>query len=362
MKTRVTTLVGYAALIFILCPLALAQYTRTDLVSNQPGQAPHVDSHLQNAWGLVSQPKSPWWVSDNASGFETLYSAIGAQVHLFVIVPPAPGSAAGTLGTPTGVVGNISSNANDFVVSAGGKQGKAAFLFATLDGTISGWNPAVGGSNPDGTSHATVAVDRSGMGASYTGLATAENNGQFFLYAADGGPNRRVDVFDGGFNLVSLSPNAFNDPAIPKGFTPYGIQNINGDIWVTYTALNKGQGGFVDRYAADGTLKVHNAARGPLHSPWGLAQAPADFGPMSNALLVSNNISRGRINAFDANTGEFLGPLLDSNGVPIEIDQLWAIQFGHDSANNGAHNQLFFTAGPAEYTNGTFGVIQFSQP
>lgn len=246
-------------------------------------------------------------------------------------------------------------------VHSGSATTAAAFIFATLDGTISGWNPQVAGINPDGTSHATLAVDRSNAGTVYTGLAIGSNGGQFLLYAADGGPNRRVDVFDSKFNLVQLSMNAFTDPAIPAGFTTYGIQNINGDIWVTYTALNKGQGGFVDRFGADGILKMHAAVRGPLHSPWGLAQAPADFGPMSNAILVSNNTSRGRINAFDPNTGEFLGPLLDASGNPIEIDQLWGIQFGHDGGPNGSHNQLFFTAGPNQYGNGLFGMVTFNQ-
>lgn len=135
-------------------------------------------------------------------------------------------------------------------------------------------------------------------------------------------------MFDGSFTLVQLTPHAFEDPGIPRDFTPYGIQNINGDIWVTYTALNKAQGGFVDRFGGDGTLIKHFAVHGPLHSPWGLAKAPANFGPMSNAILVSNNIPRGRINAFDPDTGNFLGPLRDASGNPIEIDDIWALQFG----------------------------------
>jgi uncharacterized protein (TIGR03118 family) len=111
-------------------------------------------------------------------------------------------------------------------------------------------------------------------------------------------------MFDGTFGLV----RSFADPAIPRGFTPYGIQTINGNIWLTFTALNKAQGGFVDVFDTEGNLVKHFAARGPLHSPWGIALAPADFGPMSNAILISNNISRGRINAFNPETGRFLGP------------------------------------------------------
>jgi uncharacterized protein (TIGR03118 family) len=355
-------LFGGALAIALLASASFAQYVRTDLSTNVAGAAPNTDARLLNPWGLVALPTSPYWAGDNMSGFSTLHRANGDQVALFVRIPAAPGSPADTLGTPTGVVGNISPNATDFVVSENGKSGKAAFIFNTLDGTISGWNPAVSGVAADGTQHATVMVDRSSVGASYTGLAIGSSNGQFFLYAADGGPNRRVDVFDSHFNLVQLSGDAFNDPQIPKTFTTYGIQNIAGDIWVTYTALNKGQGGFVDRFGADGTLKQHAAVRGPLHSPWGLAQAPADFGPMSNAILVANNTAHGRINAFDPNTGEFIGALRDTNGVPIEVEQIWAIQFGHDSAANGAHNQLFFSAGPADYSNGVFGVITLAPP
>jgi uncharacterized protein (TIGR03118 family) len=166
--------------------------------------------------------------------------------------------------------------------------------------TSAGWNPGVDGIDPNtGASHATLATDRSNVGAVYTGLAIATNKaGQTFLYAADDGPNRRIDIFDGTFRLVK----SFGDPGIPRGFSPYGIQTINGHIWVTYTALNKAQGGFVDIFDAEGNLVKHFAANGPLHSPWGIALAPADFGPMSKAILISNNTSRGRVNAFNPKT------------------------------------------------------------
>jgi uncharacterized protein (TIGR03118 family) len=358
MKFRILTVLLLTALTITT---ASAQYLRTDLVSNQPGVAPTTDPNLINAWGLVALPTSPWWVSDNVTGDSSLYNATGQPVIAsggttnFVTVPPAPSSPAGTLGTPTGIVGNISPTPSDFTVAEDGRSGRSIFIFATLDGTISGWNPTVGLANPaTGATHATIAVDRSNVGASYTGLAIATNQaGQTFLYAADGGPNRRVDMFDGTFTPVK----SFDDPAIPRGFTPYGIQTINGNIWVTFTALNKAQGGFVDVFDTEGNLVKHFAVHGPLHSPWGIALAPADFGPMSNAILISNNISRGRINAFNPETGQFLGPLRDANGKVIEVDNIWALQFGQDAAANGAHNQLFFTAGPDSYANGLFGVI-----
>jgi uncharacterized protein (TIGR03118 family) len=332
----------------MLVTAAHAQYQRTDLVSNQAGVAPLQDTELVNGWGLVSLATSPFWVSDNGTGLSTLYTAAGTQVNLHVTVPPAPSSPAGSLGMPTGAIGNISPNPTDFTVSGGGKSGQALFIFSTFDGTISAWSPTVA------TDHSTITADRSGVGAMYSGLAIAVNESkQAFLYAADDSPNRRVDMFDSSFKLVK----SFDDPEIPKDFAPYGIQAINGQIWVTYTALNKAQSGFVDVFDTAGNLLKHDALHGPLHSPWGIALAPANFGPMSNAILISNNTPRGQINAFNPKTGEYLGALCDASGKTIEIDNVWALQFGQGAAANGPTNQLFFTAGPNAYANGLFGTI-----
>jgi uncharacterized protein (TIGR03118 family) len=345
------------ALTLFLATSSPAQYKRTDLVTDTGVGGTLADPTLVNAWGLTALPTSPFWVSDNATGKSTLYTGAGQKLGLTVVVPAVNGGH----GTPTGIVGNTTS---DFVVSENGKSGNAIFIFATQDGTISGWNPGVGGTK------ATIGADRSGAGASYTGLAIGSSKGQNFLLAADDGPNRRIDVFDSTFTLVDLGPGAFDDPGIPRNFAPYGIQVTTATasdgtqtqtVWVTYTAFNKAQGGFVDSFTTAGVLIRHFAAHGPLHSPWGVAVAPADFGPMSNALLITNNISRGRVNAFDPGSGAFLGPLRDATGQPIEIDGLWGIQFGHDGGPNGAHNQLFFTAGSNNYGDGIFGVITLDQ-
>lgn len=370
---------------FLLPSLTFAQYTRTDLVTNTgvsdtvPAVPTVPDPHLVNGWGLTALPGSPWWVSDNVTGFSTLY-AIGnspqgvsaSSVPLVVTISP---SANGGTGSPTGVVGNTTGG---FTFTVNGQTRPFVFIFATFDGTISAWNPAI---DPvvKGASTASLKVDRSGVGTVYTGLAIGTNAGNPLLFAADDGPNSRVDVFDTNFNLVDpnnntvgLSPGAFTDPNIPSGYAPYGIQTITTTaadgtetqtVWVTYTALNKAQNGFVAAFATSGVLLSSINVQGPLHSPWGIALAPADFGPMSNAILISNNTSRGRINAFDPNTGAFLGPLRDASNKPIEIDNVWAVQFGNaqDKGNDGKHNQLFFTAGPNGYGNGLFGVITFGE-
>ena len=339
-------------LTLVLASSSFAQYTVTNLVTDSGGGGTPADPDLVNAWGLVALPATPFWVSDNGTGKSTLYTGTGAKIGLTVTIR----AAAGGQGTPTGIVGNSTA---DFVITENDISEPALFIFATFDGTISGWNPKVDGII-SGASHATIAKDRSGFGAVYTGLAIGSNSGNNFLFAADDGPNRRVDVFDAGFNLVNLGPDAFVDPNIPKNFAPYGIQTVsdaqgNQTVWVTYTGLNKAQSGFAAAFGTDGKFK-NIELHGPLHSPWGVALAPADFGPLSNALLISNNIARGRIEAFDPSSGAYLGSLRES-GKAIEINDIWAIQFGQGGGPNGATKQLFFTGGPNNYANGVFGVV-----
>lgn len=323
-----------------------AQYVVTNLVSNQnPIGANPADPVLVNAWGLTARATSPFWVSDNLTGKSTLYNSLGQKQALVVTVPAAGGSTA--TGSPTGVMGNTT---GQFNVTANGKTGSPLFIFATADGTISGWVPSV-----DAT-HAVVGVDRSNVGASYTAMDIGNDGTENVIYAADNSSNREIDVFRSDYSLKM----SFSDPDIQKKMTPYGLRIINGKLWVTFTPLNKGQDGLVDIFNLDGTVFKHDAAHGPLHSPWALALAPSNFGPFSNAILIGNNVRDGRINAFDPATGQFLGTLRDPSGAPISIDQLWGIDFGKGAGANGGTADLFFTAGPNSYANGLFGVIKFA--
>ncbi len=333
-------LAAFALSLFLFPTLAFAQYVRTDLVTNA------ADTDLVNGWGLTRSSGSPFWVSDNGTGKSTIYNGAGQKLGLVVTIPPAPAPGSTAKGTPTGTVFNITlgNPTPSFLVSNGHP---AIFLFDTLDGTISGWNPGVDPTN------AVIAVDRSSFGAVYTGLAITSDASGDFLYAADNGPNSRIDVFDKNFNLV----RSFTDPAIQGGFAPYGIQNISGNLWVTFGG-NKSAAGFVDEFDTAGNVLMR--ITGPLHSPWGLAMAPADFGPFSGALLVANNVPDGRINAFDPKSGAFLGTLRDTHGQAIVINQVWALQFGN-GGNGGKPNQLFFVAGPNNYADGLFGMITFGQ-
>src|ERR1700730_13165764 len=114
-------------------------YTQTNLVSNEAGVAPVTDPQLINPWGISRASGSPWWVSDNATGFSTLYNGAGAKQSLIVTIPPADPTNKNTrTGTPTGTIFNGSQT--DFFLAPGKP---ARFLFSTNDGTIAGWNPAV---------------------------------------------------------------------------------------------------------------------------------------------------------------------------------------------------------------------------
>ena len=134
-----------------------------------------------------------------------------------------------------------------------------------------------------------------------------------------------------------------------------GIQDIGGFVYVAFGSFGQ-PGGFIDIFQEDGTFVRQLAKGAPLSNPWGLAVAPKNFGKLSNTLLVSNNTSRGTINAFNSLTGEFQGKLLDESGANLFIDGLWALNFGSNSLAGPAIS-LFFTAGPNEEADGLFGQI-----
>jgi len=326
--------VSLAFMLMAVCSTALAQtgYQRSYLVSDLSGKAPHTDPLLKNPWGLAYSPGAPFWISDEASGWSTLYDARGNPQTLQVVIPPATGTGSGT---PTGIVYNGST---EFKIH----NWTSVFLFATLDGTISGWSSF-------SPTKALIGVTQAG--AVYTGLAITSKTSGNFLYAADSA-NNKVDMYDANFSLVK----SFTDSSIPAGFAPFGIQDIGGQLYVTFASTSGGTGGFIDIFAEDGTFVKHFTHGAPLNQPWGLAVAPSNFGPLSSTLLVSNNTATGTINAFNLTTGKSMGPLKTTTGIVIKIPGLWGIEFGGGTTSNGKTNQLFFTAGPND-TDGYFGAI-----
>jgi uncharacterized protein (TIGR03118 family) len=347
MLRSLVALAAMAGAVVVAAPasaLGVNAYTVHPLVSNQAGVAPVQDPNLVNAWGLTAGPMTPWWVADNGTDLSTLYTGNGARLGLVVTVD----------GGPTGTVFNRFASTTD-AFSIGGAR--PLFLFASEDGIIRGWAPAFG-------TTAEVAFDNSESEAIYKGLAIASTPHGPMLYATDF-HNGRVDVFNSRLQLVT-NPGAFVDPSIPAGFAPFGIQTIGSRIFVTYAMQDEdaeddvhGPGlGFVDAYSPTGVLLARVASRGVLNAPWGLALAPAGFGAFANDLLVGN-FGDGRINAYrELGGGHFLpaGTLNGTDGSPIVIDGLWALEFGLGGPS-GPPGTLFFTAGPDDETNGLFGSI-----
>jgi uncharacterized protein (TIGR03118 family) len=339
---------GRAAMFLMLAFAAsstLAQYREVNLVSTSSHTTPHNDPNLVNGWGVAFFPGAPFWVSDNVTGKSTLYDQFGNIIPLVVTIPPAPSQPFGPVGTPTGIIANPTQG---FVVSENGVSGPAAFVFATLDGTISGWAPNVDLTN------AIVAVDNSASFALYTGLAYAQTGPHVLIYAADA-VNNKVDMYNSNFKWIK----SFSDPNPPAGLSVYGVQNINNQIYVTYASPVPFSGGAIDVFSVTGNFIKRlstNGSAGPLQGAWGMAMSPSNFGPFSNALLVGN-VDNGHINAFDPNSGEFLGSLKNTMGEDFHIGGLWGLAFGDGDPVTGSKNNLFFAAGPAGYTQGLFGKI-----
>jgi uncharacterized protein (TIGR03118 family) len=368
---------------------AKGRYAETDLVVNkQVGSTPtltdkngivHVatffDANLVNPWGISESATSPFWVSDNGSGVSTLYNTPG-QPQSLVVAIPSPADPLGAGGTPTGQAFNPAGAQNAFLISgvnAGGVQTTlpAVFLFATEDGTILGWNPGVlppgAPSAPPPSTNAIIAVDNSTSGAVYKGLAVAQDlNGAIFLFVTNfhGGT---IEVYDSLFEAVNLSPRAFRDPDLPRGYAPFNVVPISRDgvteLVVTYAKQDAnrkddvaGEGhGIVNIFDLNGHLRRHFARHGRLDSPWGVALAPEGFGEFGGALLIGN-FGNGQINAFDPEHGEFVGRLRRPDGRRPVIDGLWALLFGN-GGNGGDKNTLYFTAGPNDEADGIFGSI-----
>lgn len=303
------------------------EFFQTNLVSDLSGVAAHQDTNLVNPWGLVSGPATPIWIGDNGAGVTTVYTGTGTLIPIAgepsVTIPPPAGGAPPS--APDGVIFN-----------SGADFGGAHFLFATEDGTIAAWSAG---------NSAALAVDNSGSGAVYKGLASGDDR----LYAANFNSGA-VDVFDSSFHPITV-PGGFTDPNLPTGFAPFNIANIGGLLYVTYAKQDAAKhddvagtgNGFVDVYDLNGVLQRRLVSNGALDSPWGLALAPTGFGSFSNDLLVGN-FGDGTINAFNPTTGALVGTLSDSSGKPIVNEGLWGIMFGN-GAQGTSTDTLYFTAG-----------------
>jgi len=341
--------VGTAALLLltVAAPVAAVDANGQNTYAVTVLQSNSTDANLVNGWGITAGPPTiptPWWVSDNGTSKSTLYRGDGTKVPLTVSVP----------GGPTGTVFNLAGRGFD--VTGTGGTGTSRFLFATEGGQVLGWNPTA-------TGITAVPGFTTSDGAIYKGLAIGMDSDGWHLYAADF-HNAKVDVLDSNFAL-DTDTSKFVDPGIPAGFAPFGIQNLNGHIFVTYAKQDAaahdeiagGGLGFVSMFGTDGSFEGRVFSHGMLNAPWGLAWAPSGFGKFSGELLVGN-FGNGRINAFAPTPDgwEPRGPMSGTDHRPIFIDGLWGIGFGN-GGGSGPLTTLYFAAGPAGETEGLFGSI-----
>lgn len=391
-----TLVFGLLTALLLFLPLwpASAQYVVNNLDANTSSLgAAHVDPNLVDGWGISFFPTSPFWISDQNTSVATLYAADGSIVPLVVQIPcivsgsataPCPKvhvcafpnpclSSLPPFFGPSGTVANTFTANGAFSVTQGSSSAPALFLFTTLDGLVVGWNPGVA------PVQAVVGADQSGSGAIYFGLALAGPPSDPHLYAANGASGGMIDVFDKDFNHVA----SFAADHHPGPFTPYGIRVIGDQLYVTYATAPPILGGILDvcdLSTSPVTPKCHRRFFSPptahhwvLNSPWGIALAPDNFGPLSNKLLVGN-VNDGLIHAFEIGQGHTEDEngsdsdqqsvrTLNVNGNPFAVPGLWGLAFGSGAGgSNGAANQLFFAAGPGPtpteiFSQGLFGVI-----
>jgi uncharacterized protein (TIGR03118 family) len=335
-----TTFLVLTAVSFTAAFARADTYSLTNLQSDIPGLAAHVDPNLVNPWGMaVPSPTGPIWVSDNGTGVSTLYNQDGTARPLIVTIPTSARNKDG--GNPTGVVFN---GTGVFKVTLNGNSQPALFIFVSEDGSISGWNPTL-----DGT-HAIIAVDNgTNLGskrAIYKGATLGIANGHNFLYVTNFHTGR-VETYDENFHQVN--PGGFADGTLPAGYAPFGIRNFNGEIFVTY-ALQDAKGeddvagpgnGFVNVFDTSGNFLRRLVSNGNLNAPWGLALVEGE--------LWVGNFGDGTINNYDPTSGAFIETISKADGTPLQVDGLWDLL----PLSAG----VYFTAGIADEAHGLFGLI-----
>ncbi len=365
MKTQILSAVMLAAALGPVAVSQAPQYAQTNLTSNVAGAAPVTDPNLVNPWGLSRATNGSWWVSDNGTGLSTLYDGTGAIRPLVVKIPSGDLNLS-PLGSPTGTIFN---GFPDFAVSPGKPS---VFLFATEDGTISGWNPGVLATSAivEVNEHSNSVFKGLTMAQATVGERESEE-GQApqttanYLYAADF-RKETLAVYDTTFqHATGLEGRIARTLSLAsrRGYAPFNVQNLGGNLYVTLARQDAakhdeipGAGfGLVVSMTPEGRLLQIFQTGAFLNAPWGMVIAPSDFGAYSHDLLVGN-FGDGTISAFNPVTGKFLGQLKDKTGNLIAISGLWALSFGSAGAS-GPADTLYFAAGPNGEKNGLFGTV-----
>jgi uncharacterized protein (TIGR03118 family) len=333
-----------------------AVFDRYDLTTDGSGPAGMPDPNLVNPTGLQVAPSGNFWVANNATGTVTVYQLDGTPVPApapLVVTLPVPATApAGTIAQATGISYH---GGFGLEIASGDRRASARFLVVTRQGTLLGYNPDVDRES------AIIAVDNSASGAVYRGISVVAFRSGSRVYATNF-HSGKVDVFDEKFApATDLDGAAFEDLELPAGYAPFGIQRIDGRLYVSYAEQDAdgrdavpGAGkGYIDAFALNGRFLGRIASGGELDTPWGMALAPWSTPYYGNALLVGN-VGDGRIHAFDLWSLSSLGSLNDALDEPLVIDGLWDLSVGYGLDGYPA---IYFTAGPNGGAQGAFGTL-----
>lgn len=322
-------------------------YRRSNLASNLPGVANNITPGVVNPWGMAFLSDQPFFIADNQAGRVTVHDATGLGVApAGFIVPNSVGTG---FDTPTGIVADQGS----FFGSPSLIQ---PFILVTEQGSILTWGPDAQGNF---LSNATVVRKRAG--AVYKGVAILDSLLTAPVLAVADFRGGFIETFLPGFAAVA-TPGSFTDPDLPAGYMPFGIQVIGRQVFVAYALQDAathdpvvGAGnGIVSIFDMDGNFLRRFATGGQLNAPWGITQASADFGPFSNDILIGN-VGDGTINAFDPASGQFVGQLLDGDGVALVEVGLHGLAVRADGF--GDRNTLYFTSQINNESDGLFGGI-----
>jgi uncharacterized protein (TIGR03118 family) len=342
----------------IVClPAGAQSYKVTNIISDGSVPAPVMDPNFLNPWAMSIS--GTWWISAANSGYNYVVPATTGTIAFKVIVPQPNGISngfpAGSV-TTAGAVGMVLPNG-----------AKASFLFSTLDGTISGWNGALGTNN----AICKIVINNSTAGAVYPGLAIlniapAGTTTTSYILAPNFASGN-IEVYDSNFKATKLGSN-FSDPSLPPGYSPWSVHVLGTQVFVAYALANKGEevvgagNGVVNVFDNAGNFVSRVVTFGNLNAPWGVAIAPANFGVFSNALLIGNR-GDGKINAYDPKTYNYLGQLMDSTGKALTYASLWELLpqgttvTGSTGVSGGTPNTVYFTAGLADESHGLLAGI-----
>lgn len=378
-------------------------YQQTNFIANKAKYAPTngVEKNFINAWGIAIRPKGAgghFWITAKDVSYEYVGDVRASKdetlrkLHtdsLKYVTVPTGGKEQFTTSTV------FSDSKENFVITQAikGKEpitAPAKFLFASDGGIISAWTERkLADGTFDRSGEAVTVIDQSKEGAQFFGLATNAEYSR--LYAANFGSNPGIHTFDGKFKPVD---QAFDQPfdenkngkVDPGEYAPFNIQALTTPegkhhLFVTYAktqpcpaeevkkkTCNAGElfvgeedtsapgHGRLAEFTENGNLVAVWKDQGKLSAPWGMAFAPADFGALSNQLLVAN-FGDGTIAGFDPKTREFKENLKNTKNQTLKIDKIWGLLFGNGESL-GDSNALYFTAGPDDEKDGVFGSLR----